>query len=77
VPTLEEILRQQFPDAVFDPADPHLGVGSFPEWDSLGTFNLLMLVETAYGVRFNPEDVAELKTLADIRTRLRTLGVEA
>ena len=77
MPTLEEILRRQFPDAVFDAADLHLGVGSFAEWDSLGTFNFLMLVESTYDVRFSPEDIAELKTLGDIRRRLHAMGVEA
>ena len=77
MPTLEQILRQQFPNSVFNPADPALGVGSFAEWDSLGTFNLLVLIEDTFGVRFSPEDVAEIKTLADIRRRLRELGVTA
>ena len=56
---------------------PIWGVGAFPEWDSLGTFNLLVLVEDTFGVRFSPEDMAEIKTLADIRRRLRELGVTA
>lgn len=77
MPNLEDLLRQQFPDAVFDPADPDLGVGAFPEWDSLGTFNLLVLIEDTFAVRFSPEDMAEIKTLADIRRRLCQLGVTA
>lgn len=76
-PKIEDVIREQFPGAKFDPSDPHLGVGSFPEWDSLGTFNLLLLVEQTYGVRFSTEEMAELKTAAAIRARLANLGVTA
>lgn len=74
---LEKILHQQFPTAKYDPSDPDLGVGSFPEWDSLGTFNILLLVEQEYGVRFNTEEMAELKTIKNIRKKLLEIGVEA
>jgi len=74
---LEELVREQFPDAIFDSGDPSLGVGSFPEWDSLGTFNLLLLAEQTYSVRFSTADMAELKTVAAIRKHLKSLGVEA
>lgn len=74
---LEELVREQFPDARFDPADPNLGVGSFPEWDSLGTFNLLLLAEQTYAVRFSTGEMAELKTVAAIRDRLKAMGVAA
>ena len=74
---IEDVIREQFPQARFDPNDPHLGVGSFPEWDSLGTFNLLLLIEQTYGVRFSTEEMAELKTVAAIRERLTKLGMNA
>jgi acyl carrier protein len=74
---LEELVREQFPDAIFDSADQSLGVGSFPEWDSLGTFNLLLLAEQTYSVRFSTAEMAELKTVAAIRKHLKSLGVEA
>jgi acyl carrier protein len=74
---LEELVREQFPDAIFDSADPSLGVGSFPEWDSLGTFNLLLLAEQTYSVRFSTAEMAELKTVAAIRKHLKSLGIEA
>lgn len=74
---LEALVQEQFPTAKFNPDDPRLGVGSFPEWDSLGTFNLLLLVEQTYGVRFSTEEMAELKSVAAIRARLHTLGISA
>lgn len=74
---LEELLRQQFPKAKFNSDDPSLGVGSFPEWDSMGTFNFLMLVENTYGVTFSIDDMTEFKTLARIREKLKLMGVYA
>ncbi len=42
---------------------------------SLGHFNLLLLVEQHYGVRFEPNELAELKSLADIKQALLRKGV--
>jgi|GEM_PF-1059881 len=63
---LIEILHDTFPDAVFDEDDAHLGLGSFPQWDSLGNFNLLLQVEEAAGVRLSSEEISETKSLAAI-----------
>jgi len=74
---LENLLRQLFPDAKFNPNDPDLGIGAFPEWDSLGNLNFLMFVEETYGVRFSVDDMAELKTLKSIKEKLSTFGFQA
>lgn len=76
-PKLTDLLRQLFPAAAFDDQDPALGVGSFAEWDSLGHFNLLLLVEETYGLQFSVDEITELKTLAQIRENLAARGVEA
>lgn len=72
--SLSDLLRQQFPQAAFDAADPDLALGSFSEWDSLAHFNFLMLVEETFGVRFSVEQMAELKSLSAIRAALLALG---
>lgn len=74
---IEVLLKQLFPDAKFNPDDPELGLGSFSEWDSLGNFNLLMLVEETYGIRFSVEEMSEIKTLVSIKEKLSSLGVQA
>ncbi|MCE9944349.1 MULTISPECIES: acyl carrier protein [Aeromonas] len=66
------LARQQFPQAS---VNEQSALGSFPEWDSLGHFNLLLLVEQHYGVRFEPNELAELKSLADIKQALLRKGV--
>jgi acyl carrier protein len=76
MPTLTDLLRLQFPGATFDQDNPDLRIGAFPEWDSLAHFNLLMLIEQECGVRFSMRELAELKSLVDIRSTLREKGVE-
>jgi acyl carrier protein len=72
---LVELLRQQFPDAVITGEPAELSVGSFPQWDSLGHFNFLMLVEETYGVRFTLEEMTELKGLAEIGRTIAAKGI--
>ncbi|MFQ2259048.1 acyl carrier protein [Aeromonas dhakensis] len=66
------LAHQQFPQAGINAQS---ALGSFPEWDSLGHFNLLLLVEQHYAVRFEPHELAELKSLADIQQALQSKGV--
>ncbi|CAJ1769935.1 acyl carrier protein [Aeromonas dhakensis] len=66
------LAHQQFPQASINAQS---ALGSFPEWDSLGHFNLLLLVEQHYAVRFEPQELAELKSLADIQQALLSKGV--
>ncbi|WP_330542673.1 acyl carrier protein [Aeromonas hydrophila] len=66
------LAHQQFPQAIINAQS---ALGSFPEWDSLGHFNLLLLVEQHYAVRFEPQELAELKSLADIQQALQSKGV--
>jgi acyl carrier protein len=74
-PKLIALLQQQFPKAAI-PATGPLAVGGFPEWDSLGHFNYLMLVEETFDVRFSLEEMAELKGLDQIAAALASRGIE-
>ena len=73
-PNLKLLLQQQFPTSQISDDITNLSIGSFPEWDSLGHFNFLLLVEENYGVRFTVEEMAELKSLAEIEAALKRLG---
>jgi acyl carrier protein len=74
--TLEDLLRQQFPTAPQgDISD--LQVGSFPEWNSLAHFNLLLLVEDAFHLQFTIDEMSELKSVRDIRAKLAAAGIAA
>jgi acyl carrier protein len=74
--TLEQLLHQHFPTAVFAD-DAHLGIGSFAEWTSLAHFNFLLLVEETYAVRFSLDEMSEMKDLQGIRMRLSATGITA
>ncbi|WP_126444183.1 acyl carrier protein [Sulfuricystis multivorans] len=74
---LLEIIKEVFPDARFDPSDISLGLGSFPQWDSLGNFNLLLQVEAIAGIRFSSEEISEIKSLAGIIASLERRGIYA
>ncbi|HDN9004759.1 acyl carrier protein [Aeromonas veronii] len=69
------LLEQQFPSATVTRDDYQLGLGAFPEWDSLGHFNFLLLVEQTFSVRFEPEELAKMKQLQDIREALLRRGL--
>ena len=73
--SLPELLREAFPEAQFDAADPRLGIESFPEWDSLGHFNFMLQVEEHFGVQFTVEEMSELKALPEIKAALASRGI--
>ena len=73
---LQELLKKQFQNSeILSPAT-ELTVGSFPEWDSLGHYNLLLLIEQSYGVRFSMEEMSEMKSLKDIFDVLVEKGIK-
>ena len=74
---LHQLLKKQFPGVEFPNQHIELAVGSFPEWDSLGHYNLLLLIEESYGVRFTIEEISEMKTFKEISEVLSKKGVES
>ena len=68
-------IRETFPTAKFDDKEANLGLGSFPEWDSLGNFNLLLRIEETAKIRFNSEQISEIKNVTAIIFALKQLGV--
>jgi len=74
-PALTDLLREQFPSSTIPENTENLAIGSFAEWDSMAHFNFLMLVEENYDVRFSVEQMAELKSLAQIQHALSEMKV--
>ena len=74
---LLKLLKEQFPEAEIPESPIGMAVGSFPEWDSLGHYNLLLLIEENYGVRFTIEEMTEMKTLREIMEVLGKKGVDS
>jgi acyl carrier protein len=57
-----------------DPADyrDDLKAGELDAWDSLGHVTLLLAVQKAFNVEFDPADMIEVESLADLRALLGT-----
>lgn len=63
---LYHLLVKQFPDVVLPVVSENLMVGEFVEWDSLAHFDFLLSVEQEFEIRFSVDEMAELKSFADI-----------
>tara|TARA_Y100001970_G_C13722262_1_gene597256 strand:- start:68 stop:307 length:240 start_codon:yes stop_codon:yes gene_type:complete len=74
---LIEITHNQFPKLDKSEINFDLSVGDTPEWDSLGHFNLLLMVEQNYNIRFTIDQMNEVKSLKDIATILEGEGIES
>jgi acyl carrier protein len=49
---------------------PDLRIGDVPGWDSVGHLNLIFAIESAFGVRFSIELIAQLDSLRKIMVEL-------
>jgi acyl carrier protein len=45
---------------------------SLPQWDSVMHLQLLLALESEFGVQFSPDEMAQLSSIGRIRERLRT-----
>lgn len=70
---LQTLVKELFPSVDID-SNAVLRVGSVPEWDSLGHFNLLMSVEEEFDIKFSMEEMSELKTLPEIESVIESKG---
>lgn len=58
-----EIIKQVLElDSVTD----NISQDNCEKWDSLNQLNLVLAIEDAFGVSFEPEDIAEMKDVASI-----------
>jgi acyl carrier protein len=73
---IPKLLKQQFRSVIISDITMDLTVGSLPEWDSLGHFNLLLLIEQSYDINFSMEEMSEMKSLNDIAKVLKAKGVK-
>lgn len=48
--------------------------GDVPEWDSLGHVNLVLELESAFGVRLSTEDALVMKSVGQVKKVLRERG---
>lgn len=73
---LIKLTHDQFPELNEADIGFDLSVGDTPEWDSLGHFNLLLMVEQSYNIRFTIDQMNEVKSLKDIAAILEEKGID-
>ena len=67
---LREVISIAFPNSLLPENIMELGYGALEEWDSLGNFALLMLVEQEFGIEFTMKELSEVKSVHQILARL-------
>ena len=67
---IKEVLKRVFE---LDEVSDDISQSNFVKWDSLNHLNLVVELEDEFGVSFEPEDIAEMKSLEGIETKLMNL----
>lgn len=71
---IKERLQEIFRD-VFDEEDleirEDMSAKDIDDWDSLAQINLIVAIEKEFGVRFNLDEVSQLKNIGEILEQIR------
>jgi acyl carrier protein len=70
---LQTIFRDVFENPTLQISE-QTSVSNFPDWDSVAMVQIVLATEEEFGVRFTTDQVAGIKSVADIR---RSLEVHA
>jgi acyl carrier protein len=60
-----------------DEVSPDLSSGSVETWDSFRHLQLILAIESEFGVQFDPQEIPELTTVAKIKAVLEQKGVKS
>lgn len=53
-----------------------LMLSDIPSWDSLAHMMLIVRIEETYQIQFTGDEIADIKSVCDVRTALQAHGVE-
>ncbi|MEW5965591.1 MAG: acyl carrier protein [Pseudomonadota bacterium] len=53
-----------------------LALSDIPTWDSLAHMMLIVRLEQDYAIQFSGDEIADLRSVGDIRTALQAHGVQ-
>lgn len=70
---LEGVFRQVFDDEQLTLTD-ETSARNIPKWDSFAHINLMFSIEQEFGVRFNGNELGELKNIGELKTYLMSKG---
>ena len=60
-----------------DEVNPELSSDSVETWDSFRHLQLILAIESEFGVQFDPQQIPELTTVAKLEAVLEQKGVKA
>lgn len=58
---IAKVLKVDKEDVELDTA-----IGDLPEWDSLHHLQIIVELENEFGIKYSPEDLAELEDVSDL-----------
>lgn len=53
-----------------------LALSDIPTWDSLAHMMLIVRLEETYQIQFTGDEIADIKSVSDVRTTLQTHGAQ-
>ena len=68
---LKELLSEVFSNSEIPESISEIGINDIPEWDSMGNFNLLLAVEEKYGIRFDLDEMSEIRSISSLVASLK------
>ena len=71
---LRDVLKKKFPNNKIPNKISNLKINDLNGWDSLGNFNLLLLIEDSYDVRFTQKEMSTITTCKEIMLYLKKNG---
>lgn len=63
---LRELLQDSFNNTIIPENILNLKMDDFTEWDSLGNFNLLLLAEEKFKIKFSIEEMSHIKSVEQL-----------
>lgn len=73
--SLEKIISEVFALPESSVIDP-LALNDIPTWDSLAHMMLIVRIEEIYQIQFTGDEIADIKSVGDVRTLLQSHGVK-
>ena len=68
---LEQVFRDVFNDHALSLRDSTT-IRDIPGWDSLAHINLMFAIESAFGMEFSGNELAEVKDIAELKGLIET-----
>ncbi len=68
---IRNLLETTFPNSDISDRVDLIKMGDIQEWDSVGNFNLLLAAEDFYDIRFNMEQMSQIKSVLELIDALK------